>query len=95
VRPWTVREQAVHHLVDGAVAAEGDQDVDAVRARLPRQLGRVAPAPRVRHLEIHLGSQGTGEHVAAPCVGGGGVGIHHEESAHDQDFTGRYALPRE
>ena len=95
MRPGAVREQAVDHLVHRAVATEGDQDVEPVGARPARQVGRVATTPRVRHLKIHLGSQGAREHVATACVGGGGVGIHHEESAHDQDFTGRYARHRE
>ena len=75
-------EQAVDDLVDGAVTAEGDDDLDAGVRRLPRQRTRVAATAGVADLQINLAAQRAGEHIAAAGAGGGGLGVDDEEGSH-------------
>ena len=59
-------EQPVDDLVHGAVAAEDDHQVEAVGPGLGRELGGVAAVAGVRDLELEVGLQGAGEHLAGP-----------------------------
>ena len=59
-------EQPVDDLVDGAVAAEDDDQVEAVGPGLGRELGGVAAVAGVRDLELEVGLQGAGEHLTGP-----------------------------
>ncbi len=50
--------EAVGHLVDGAVAPERDDDVVGPPGGLAGQLGGVAAAPRVDHVDLDAGGEG-------------------------------------
>jgi hypothetical protein len=80
VRP--VGEQTVDHLVDRAVAAEDDDQVQLVAAGGGRELGGVAPVLGVDDLELELGLEGGGQHLAGARRGGRRGRIDHQQRPH-------------
>ena len=75
-------QHPVDDLVDGAVAAVRDQQLDAVAHGLRGRLGRVAAVAGEQDLQLELARERVRQDVAA----GGGrrrrVGVHHQQRAH-------------
>ena len=82
VRPRAVGQQAVDDLVDGAVAAEGDDHVDAVPGGAHGERGGVATVAGLLHLDLQLAAQRALEHLPAARRRGGGLGVDDQERAH-------------
>ena len=77
-----VGEQPVHDLVDGAVAAEGDDQVEPLPRGADGERGGVAAVAGLHHLDLQLAGQRPREHLAAAGGRRGGGGVHHQEGAH-------------
>ncbi len=77
-----VGEQPVDHLVDGAVAAERDDHVDAVAGRADGQRGGVPTVAGLLHLDLQLAGQRALEHLPAARRRGGGRGVDDQQRAH-------------
>ena len=88
-----VGEQPVDDLVDRAVAAEDDDEVEAVVAGLAGQLGGVAAVPGVGDLELELGLQRAGQHLAGAGRGRGRCRVDHQQRPHGREPTGAGRVP--
>jgi hypothetical protein len=77
-----VPQQAVDHLVDRAVAADGHDHVDAVDDRLRAELAPVAVVGGLRHLDLQLAGQGVDQPVAQGRRRRGRHRVDHDERAH-------------
>ena len=75
-------QQAVDDLVDRAVAAEGDDDVEAVERGLVGQLDGVAAVGGLGDVELDLAGEGVGDDVAGAGGGGRRLGVHDQQRAH-------------
>ena len=64
VRRRPVAQQPVDDLVDGAVAADGHDDVDAVGGRLGAELAGVPAVRGLDDVELELAAEGADEDVA-------------------------------
>ena len=80
-------QQAVDDLVDGAVAAERDDDVQAVEGGLAGELRGVAAVGGLDDVELDLAGQGVGEDVARPGAGRRGLGVDDQQRAHLSSVT--------
>ena len=77
-----VAQQPVDDLVDGAVAAEGDDDVEAVVGGLPGERDGVPAGLRLDDVELDLAGQRVGQHVAHPLRRRRGLGVDDQQRAH-------------
>lgn len=81
-------QQSVDDLVHGAVAAEGDHQVDVVAVRrLPAQVTRVAAVLGGDRLQLHLAGERVDQDIARTCACGGCCRIDHEKCTHDWQRT--------
>ena len=82
VRGGALLQQPVHHLVDGSVAADGHDEVDALGGRLCAELSRVTAVAGLDDVQLELAGQGTDQHVTHLRGGTGRRRIDHHERAH-------------
>jgi len=73
-----------------AVAAERDDEVEAVLGGAARELGGVAAVGGLADLGVELAGQGVGQHVARAGGRACGLGVHDQERAHGAQVTGSY-----
>nr|BFF02857.1 hypothetical protein GCM10020241_45320 [Streptoalloteichus tenebrarius] len=83
VVPDPLGQQPVDHLVDGAVAPVRHHQVEPGRGGLAGRVRGVAPVVGLQHVQLHRAGQGVGEHVPSGGRGGGGLGVDHEQGAHE------------
>src|SRR5439155_25957450 len=75
-------KQPVDHLVDGAVAAEDDDEVITLVGGAGAELDGVAASLGLGHIQLEVAAEGAGEDVAAAGRRRGRLGIDDEQGPH-------------
>ncbi len=87
VRIGPVVQEPVDHLVDRAVAAEGDDEVEPLVRGLASQVPGVPAVLGGHRLQLHLAGQGMGQDVARARTGGRRCWVGHEKCTHERQTT--------
>jgi hypothetical protein len=82
LRCGAVRQEAVDHLVDGAVAADGDHEVHTVGGGLLAEFAGVPAVARLDDVELELAGEGADQEVAHLGARAGRRRVDHHERAH-------------
>jgi hypothetical protein len=94
VRCRAVRQEAVHDLVDRAVAADGHHEVHALGGGLRAELAAVATVAGLDDVQLQLAGEGADQDVAHLRAGGRRRRVDDHERAHAARLTRVRADPR-
>jgi hypothetical protein len=80
-------QQAADDLVDRAVTADRDDDVEPVGARLGGQVGRVSAAVRLDGVDLQFATERANDDVSGSWAHGGRARVGHQQRSHPRKGT--------